>query len=701
VSAAPRGQPPVDYRFGAYRFDGRLRRLFKDGEPVALTTKAIDTLAALLERAGRVVDKDELLHVVWNEVVVGEETLAQNISTLRRALGDDPSRPIFIATVARRGYRFVAPVEIGRPDAPGDESARAEEPAPRRARWRLALVGGLGLAVVVAVLAVRWPSPHSPPAPLVEFTIGEPESARFADTGGMLALSPDGQYLTFLATDSEGLSSIWLRPLRSSTVRRLDGTEGVIQMFWSPDSRDIAFFADRRLKAVSVASGAVRIIATLTGGRMLGGSWGRAGQLLFSVPTEGLYTVPAAGGSPELVAPFDAVCTDCASWPHFLPDGRRFLYTVAGSEPSAGGIYVGEIGRAGSRRLIDVVSSATFIPPDLVSYVQAGTLYGQRVDPASLALRGAPLLLADGVAFNARTGRALAATSEAGVLAFRRPLVAELVWVDRGGREIAVATPPGTYLNFSVAPDGQHVAVAQLDPGPGTSDIWVYGPGSVARVTEDFAWDGDPIWSPDGRRVLYSSRRDGQWGIYQRPAMGVGPEELVVGADVPIMPLQVLPAGQLVYGSRQWSDLWLRSAEGSAPLSHGIGFYSTDVRLSSDGGWLAYGAQDTVYVSGSPYSSDRRPIAEGASVPRWRQDGRELFYLSRDLMLVSAPVNPPQTPGESPARTLFRTLGMAPTGITGQVYDAAPDGQRFLLKREVRSSPILVVLNWQSRVTQP
>ena len=709
-----RGQhPAVDYVFGPYRFDGRLRRLYKDGGPVVLTPKAVDTLVALMERAGRVVEKDELVGAVWGEVSVGDDTLAQNISTLRKVFSDDPNAPQFIATIPRRGYKFIASLQTGtveptvdgrghlvEPPVGGEEVV---EPTQKRVGWRFAVVAAGILLVAAGVLAAPWLLARNRPRTPVEFTIAEPEARTFSASGGMLGLSPDGQHVTFLARDAEGVASIWLRPLTSSTARPLTGTEGANQMFWSPDSRAVGFVADQRLKAVDISSGEVRVIAALSKGSALGSSWSRTGQILFSVRGEGLYVVPAAGGSPERLPPLDGTCDGCATWPHFLPDGRRFLYTVASSELSARGIYIGELGRPGGRRLLDAVSSATFIPPDVLSYASLGTLYVQRVDPVSLALNGAPVPLADGVALNARTGRAVAATSEAGVIAFRRPLITELVWVDRAGNSIGTATPAGTYLDFSVAPDGQHVAVARLDARSGTSDIWVFGPGRVARVTDDAAWDGDPVWTKDGEHVVYSSRRDGRWRIYRRPAMAVGPEEQLLDAAAPVAPLHVLRSGELVYFSRQSAtDVWKLSADGPTPLAKvGDGLYTSDARLSPDGQWLADGSRSIISVRGVPFGSSSRPVAEGGDNPRWRTDGRELFYLSQELTIVSVPVNPPRTPGELPGRTLFRASELNSTGINGQVYDAAPDGQRFLLKREVRSSPIHVILNWDARLTPP
>ena len=339
---------PVDYHFGPYRFDGRLRRLYKDGEPLTLTPKAADTLVALLERAGRVVEKDELLRVVWGDTFVGEDTLAQNISTLRRVLADHPSRPQFIATIPRRGYRFVAPVrEAGHLITGGAQGTRVNSrPAASQVAWIMNAAAVVAAALVWFV--VDRGAVDEPRRTAVQFTISEPDGHRFSTAGGMLAISPDGKHLTVVVTDADGSDSLWLRPLGSNGLRPLAGTDGAENPLWSPDSRTIAFFAQRRLKAVDVESGAVRVIASLLGPRSIGGTWSRHGQILFSVPDDGMYLVAASGGSPQKVSPTgDAACEGCRAWPFFLPDGRRFLYTVINS--TASGIYMGEIGKPGGR----------------------------------------------------------------------------------------------------------------------------------------------------------------------------------------------------------------------------------------------------------------------------------------------------------------------------------------------------------------
>jgi DNA-binding winged helix-turn-helix (wHTH) protein/Tol biopolymer transport system component len=708
----------IDYYFGPYRFDGRLRRLYKDGELIVLTPKAADTLVALVERAGRVVEKEELLRVVWGDITVGDDTLAQNISTLRRVLADDANRPGFIATVPRRGYRFVAAVRAATAPAPGRvleaPTPDAVPPVPAGAATQasgrfLAVIGIAAVTAAVAGFLAQQFSVNDRPRALIQFTVGEPESYRFSTSGGMLALSPDGQYLSFVAIDASGSTSLWLRPLGSTISRRLDGSEGAAQPFWSPDSRTIAFFAERRLKAIDVTSGVVRVIASLASPRSLGGTWSRTGQVLFSVPADGMYLVPASGGSPQRLAPApEAQCEGCVAWPHFLPDGRRFLYTVAGSDAAAG-IYVGQLGSSGGRRLLDAESSSTYVSPGLLSFARSGTLYVQQFDTDRLVLTGDPAPVSDSVAYNAKTGRVLAATSETGVLAFRKALTTELMWVDRAGKPQNVAAPPATYLGFAIAPDGRRVAAARVDPRAGTSDVWVFDQERELRVTDNPDWDGDPVWSEDGLNVVYSSRRGGRWSIYRRQATTVGPEELLLDSDSPVTPLQVLRSTQVVYAARRPTrpfDVWQLDRGKAAPLVRIGGFYPIDARLSPDERWLAYGMPETagnvweqpLYVSEPRFRKDRRMLAEAASMPRWRADGQELFYLSKDSSIVAIPIDPRRTPSDSAGRVLFRASGLAPTGLSGQVYDVTPDGQRFLLKREVGSSPIHVVLNWDAPV---
>ncbi len=694
------------YTFGPFRFNVTLRRLYKHDEPIALTPKAAETLLALLERVDRVVEKDELLRVVWGDVFVGEDTLAQNISTLRRVLGDDASRPQFIATIPRRGYRFVAPVTTLQ-----NEAERNELKTPASPKYLTPVTTGRAAAVAIALVLIGLAVPRlwtteDVRHPAAEFSVSEPDDHQFSASGGMLAVSPDGKHLAFVATDPSGTSSLWLRPLGSSTHRMVEGTDGAAQPFWSPDSRTIAFFANKRLKAVDVVSGAVRVIAPLASARALGGTWSRREEILFSVPGDGLHIVPASGGLPSRVTPaVDDACSGCSAWPSFLPDGRHFLYTLTPAKGGVPGIYVAELGKADGRLLIDTLSASAYLASGSLLFARDGTVYMQPFDAERLEVMDTPRPIIDGVAFNARTGRFMASMSEAGVLAFRRPLITELVWVDRAGASQAVVASPAIYLDFSIAPDGRRVAAARVNAHTGTSDVWVFGEGIETRVTDAPGWHGDPVWTADGTHVVYSSRRGNRWGIYRRSPAPLGPEELLLDTDAPVAPLQALLSTEVIFAMRHASqsfDVW-RLAEGrSTALIEIGGFYPSDARLSPNSKWLAYGrpesgsgvAGQTMYISSPSLASDRRVVADGASSPRWRADGRELFYLAQDSTVVAVPLDPAYAPDDGRRNVLFRTTGLAMTGLSGQLYDAAPDGSGFIVKREVGSSPIQVRVNW-------
>ena len=214
----------------------------------------------------------------------------------------------------------------------------------------------------------------------------------------MLALSPDGHQLAFIASDANGSAWLWLRPLDSSVPRLLAGTEGAAQPFWSPDSRTLAFFADRRLKAIDVRTGSVRVIAVLpTSGFAMGGTWSRAGDILFAVPEDGLYLVASAGATPRRIEGKGADCEGCVAWPAFLPDGRHFLYTIVRTERDSGGIYVGELGTTKRQRLLDPMSSCLYAAPGFLIYARSATLYAQRFDAARLQFVGGPIPIADAV----------------------------------------------------------------------------------------------------------------------------------------------------------------------------------------------------------------------------------------------------------------------------------------------------------------
>lgn len=231
---------------------------------------------------------------------------------------------------------------------------------------------------------------------------------------------------------------------------------------------------------------------------------------------------------------------------------------------------------------------------------------------------------------------------------------------------------------------------------------------SQVRVTDHLGWDAEPMWSEDGAHVVYSSRRGGRWRIYRRHATAVGPEELLLDASDPVTPLEVRST-HIIYASRRAGlpfDVWKLEGGRATPLARLGGFNPSDARLSPNEQWVAYGVPETsgntwnqtLYVSGPPFGENRRVIAEAGSMPMWRADGRELFYLSKDSSVVAVPLDPRRTPSDALGGLLFRAPILEPTGVSGRVYDVAPDGERFLVKRQVGESTIHVILNWDTQL---
>ena len=419
----PAPRETVDYHFGPYRFDGRLRRLYKDGEPIVLTPKAVDTLVALMERAGRVVEKDELLSAVWGETFVGEETLAQNISTLRRVLADDPSRPLFIATVPRRGYRFVASVQAVTLQPPGEASGRPPNAQPRRGRLA-ALVGTAALAAVVGGLVTNWFSATNPPRDSVEFTVPEPPFGRFSSTGGMF--SHFARWRVFVVCNhrrERGNFAV-------APAARLDGCASTEWHGRGCGSILVARQPKHRLRRGATAEGGRRRIRDRSRHRIAGqlalhGRHVESQKAEFwtaSRPTECMWCPPQEA---RRNASFQLSMRNARAVPPSLSSCRTVDVSstrLIGSDTSRSGIYVGEIGKPDPQRLLDALSSSMYISPGLLSYARAGNFYVQRFDTARMRVTGTPISLSDSVAYNARTGRVIAAISETGVLVLPRTI---------------------------------------------------------------------------------------------------------------------------------------------------------------------------------------------------------------------------------------------------------------------------------------
>ena len=724
----------MDYRFGPFRLNAQKRRLWRADELVPLTPKAIKTLLVLVARAGEVVEKDEIMKAVWPDTFVEEATLAQNISTLRKALGDTSEMPEYIATVPRRGYRFLATVtevldaqrepNVGSPSgiantdridggevttAPDSSVTGPREMAPaaeRKTRERFWMAVSAALTLGLIAIGVRAMRTASPPIIPVVFAISPSEGTSFSTSGGFMAVSPDGRDITFVASGPDGTDRLWLRPLDSLTQHPLSGTEGASQPFWSKDSRFVAFFANGKLKKVDVVGGPAQTICdTPIGSIPLAGTWNGRDDILFSAVRQGILRVPATGG---IASPLVSKGSedDYVGWPQFLSDGRHFLYLLGSRQPDLAGIYVGALDSTERSRLVATRSYALYAPSGHLLFLQDGTLVAQPFDDVNRKLTGEPLAIADRVAFNAATRRGAFSLSQTGMLAYRTVGETELAWFDRNGKSLGPAGPVGGYLRFSVSPDNRRVAAARLDPHIGTSDIWIIDAAGASqrRLTFDTSWETSPLWSRDGSRIAFNSERSGRWEIYEKASSGDGLARRLVSSDTSVSLEDWTPDGRVLFqqsSQKIKSDFWLLGPPDKKPVR--VPYLESDEgsgRISPDGRWLAYIGHESgwsIYVRSLQSMNSRWPISpEGGAEPRWRADGKELFYLSPDLSMMAMDIEPGPTLRAGAARRLFQTQAVAPSGLTGQAYDVTSDGQRFLVKVPASFSPITVVVNWTS-----
>jgi serine/threonine protein kinase len=527
-----------------------------------------------------------------------------------------------------------------------------------------------------------------------------------------LAISPDGRRVVFVAT-SDGKPQLWVRVLDAVSARPLAGTEGSTLPFWSPDSGSVGFYANGQLKRVDVDDGTVRTLLTDPQGGIRGGAWNRNGTILFAEMDAPLSEISAEGG--ERMPVTETTAQMPTMWfPQFMPDDRHFLFYVTGP---AAGIYVGQLGsRDAPRRIIGGVQFATYAPASgHLLFVRDGTLFAQAFDPERLELSGSPVTLADRIVIH-ESGAALSA-SATGPIVYRTVganVPRELVWFDRSGKEIervagSAVTARGDVSLFG---DGRRVAYPQIARGQTTADIWLLdlNRGVSSRLTSDPDYDIFPVWSPDGQRIAFSSRRNGTWDLYLKTTNGTGNDELLVGTDrYEVSQGDWSPDGRFIlYGIQATSSFDVHAvrpdgdrrpfAVVETPAEEGL------ARFSPDGRWISYESNESgrteIQVQQFPVPKGKTQVSrDGGTQGLWRGDGKELFYLAPGNQLMAVPIELDSARGVADvgtAKPLF-TLRLPPT-LGGWQYAVSRDGQRFLVDAlpEV-TVPISVILNWQPK----
>jgi Tol biopolymer transport system component len=618
---------------------------------------------------------------------------------LRRSLQKDPRRRLPDIGVAR--------LEIDEAlTAPQAPLPAAMVPASPRSQWLawaiagLALAGALGLAVAMSLRR-----PQVGEDRIVRFTITLPEGWRLARAPAPFRLSPDGRRLLIVAQDANGRTAIWTRSLDSLTSQQLPGSDGATAAgFWSADSRFVAFRSGGRLKKIDVTGGEPVTLCEIADIR--GGTWNSDGVILFA-SGQGLKRVSASGGVPVALPsmPDDGLT---ASFPDFLPDGRHFLYRTFA------GIFVGSLDSPERTQLFkegDGVTNAEYADGHLL-YMRDTTLMAQPFDPVRLQLSAEPVPLADAVQRFTAPSAGLFSASANGVLAYETGQTAEgsqLILFDRSGKPLGKVGGPGEYDDVSLSPDGKRAAVSLRDPSQRTSNIWAIDltSGLRTQLTFDPADDLAPTWSRDGTRIAFSSSRQGRWGLYQKASNGAGPDEAV---DVfPAGTLQSNPLGwtkdsrSLLYvsGLAGAAELSLLSLTGDRkPVTLLSGGQAGPGQLSPDDRWVAYFSAESgrrdVYVRPFPSGGGKWIVStDGGSEPRWRSDGKEIFYVNRQAQIVAAEVTTVADAFQvGEVRPLFTVQR---TGVRYS-YDVSPDGRRFLVNTRIDSqtaqSVLTVIVNW-------
>jgi serine/threonine protein kinase/Tol biopolymer transport system component len=588
----------------------------------------------------------------------------------------------------------------------------AERP---RNRERLAWIG-MGVCLLGLLASLPFTVSYFRRAPVDErvfkLSVLPPEKATLFQTVAPISLSPDGRRLAIVAA-VEGQNLLWVRALDSTETKALSGTEGATNPFWSPDSRFIGFFAGGKLKKIDASGGPPQSLSDVAA-ETRGATWNRDGVIVFSPGDffEPLYRISAAGGEPTPVTVIDQSRFETSHrWPHFLPDGRHFLYWVrSSSQAESGGIFVGSLDSKETKRLLPTNLNAAYAPPGFLLFLRNETLMAQRFDADELQLAGEPFPVAEHVAFNLGLGRGAFSVSENGVLAYRTGsgVSFQLLWFDRGGKQIGSVGAVGQYFTLWLSPDERRVAVDRNDPQTGTNDIWLFDllRGIPSRFTSDPASDSNPLWSPDGSRIVFTSSREGGLNLYQKITSGVGNEEVLLKSSKVKTADDWSSDGQfIVYQTldpkTKW-DLWVLPLSGDRqpfPFAE-TEFNELQAQFSPDGKWIVYTSDESgaweVYIQTFPASSGKwRVSTSGGCQPKWRRDGKELFYIAADRKLMAVDVKLGETFEAGVPKTLFLTRVITLTSFRNH-YAVTADGQRFLInsRPEESATPISIVVNW-------
>ncbi len=678
---------PADHRSDVWAFGCVLYEVLT-GKTLFKGNTLSDTIAAILEREPDFGAMPDDLDPALRRLL---ERCLERIPKRRwQAIGD-----VRIAMeLAAEAERDPLPVKV---DTRGWE----------RVAWVTA-TSGLLIAVLALLVTGVGDSDREPEA--VRFVVPLPPGAG----GEEFALARDGQRMAFIGPDSDGERVIWLRAFESEHSEALPGTEGAASVYWSPDNRLLGFSTDQgRVKKLDLSGGSPQ---TLYDGRSFNGTWNNDGTILLA----GLNRLPEDGGPLTPVAVQDGFSPETPrGFPFFLPDGNHFLYSVY-PDRDPGAVHVASLESGRASFLLDANSGAQYADGHIL-FLRGGTLMAQRFDPATLALDDQPQTIGRLVVSGSVLGEVSVpfSVSENGMLAFRPgPGVdGQLVWFDRQGKELGTAHQPesGEFVNPALSPDGRRVAVNRRDPASGNVDIWLIDVerNTTTRFTSNPSYDMDPVWSPQGDRIVFATDRNDRFDLWVKDVVS-GNEELVFEGAVDtewIRPTDWSGDGRFILfedSPADSGDVWVLPVLGDqAPWRLlDSDSYEYGAVFSPDGNWVAYASAETgtmeIYVTSFPAGENtRRVSSEGGFHPRWRNDGEELFFGGEDRRVMAVRVE--LDSGDLRVGPPERVFEPQITGLVDSRnhYSVTLEGDRFLLRRpHPNPKPVSVVVNWTGELNR-
>ena len=710
ISSKP-SVPPGRWRFGRFEVDLSTGELRKNGLRIHIQEQPLRILGALLERAGEPVTREELRERLWpsDTFVDFERSLNAAVAKLRQVLGDSAEQPRYVETVARRGYRFVALVEESVPpqeitghlvliagEAHGSISPRKQQPWV----WPAAALTLLVLVSTGIFLLKRRPVVFSE-GEVLRFVVSSPAGTGIDES----TVSPDGRKLAFITRDGSYHSRLWVRTLASESALPLESTDGALFPFFSPDSQNIGFFAEGKLKRIPASGGLPQILCDQR--QPAGGTWNHDNIILFSQAGR-LYQVSAAGGAAtQLTQPDQKPGGEILdTWPQFLPDGRHFIFCARNLTgrvaPARSGILLGSLDSTSRQFLVASRTRAAFASPGYLLFGRDGTLLAQKLNLRRLQLEGEPWSVVEDLRVRLETlsadvrlprvAQAAFSVSDTGVLVYHADWShkSQLVWFSRDGKRLGTAGEPGEYTQLFLSSDEKLAAVSirngKMD---GTHwNIWLLrlDTNVMSPLTFGEGLHADPVWSPDSSKIVY--------GAYNaKEGEKIDLMELTLGEHSPRSfysdgnrnkPTAWSPDGRFLLFRRDEQVIFTLPASGDrkptvlldTPYNKGR------FQFSPDGRWLAYMSWESgvreIYVSSFPAMTGTRQVSTARGcTPVWRKDGKELFYMGEHGQVMSVDVKASFGLEIGPPKVLFQ-VASAPGYCTGQ-YGVTANGQKFLM----------------------